>query len=661
MKCIKHFCVVGLFLYAASSTALSSSEFFTSPDLVDVKVAPGGGEAAMVRLVDEAAVIDLLNVADRSKRQLFSVGDYSSDEPQISNLVWLDDRYIAVQLSERREGIKDLLDTKSSRRLIILDTTSSESRVLSVRTKGWLAHPIPMQAGKFLYAKTGAVSKLYVLDVNLLAEDKTRLGKLDRVDGGQFKADNERRSIDGLAIRWYLNFDGEVAAVLAVSREAKLTLTRFDEDKNFILKVFEDGEESAKSKKKKRKRKSSKSSPVVEKKKFLLPIMPAYKASTFYSLNINEDFERTVYLVDYKTGKEEKIYETSAFKILDILVDRGNKLVGVQVLKNGTVVNEYLDVTADADADNMISMPVSASMNNKVFANYSESHSTPGFYSLHTEGGELNKFRLGGLYPSLPEVLNTSQVISTNHIEGVDIPYILNTPENQKDAPLVVMPHGGPIGVYDTPYYDMVTQYLVSLGYRVLRVNFRGSSGHSDELMKAGKKEWGRKILGDIHQTTLSVIERYTIKHKVCLLGFSYGGYATAELLIRYPEVYSCGVAISGVYDLNLHIHYRERSDEQQAWMYEYIGKPAEEYDYLKSVSPVFKANKLQRPILVMHGRQDEVVSVEHAHRFVGMMKKYGIPYEWYEDEELGHNFDDMKRAALMMQRASQFLAKHLQ
>ena len=88
------------------------------------------------------------------------------------------------------------------------------------------------------------------------------------------------------------------------------------------------------------------------------------------------------------------------------------------------------------------------------------------------------------------------------------------------------MPHGGPFGIFDDQYFDLPTQYFVHNGYAVLRVNFRGSGGYSEEFIDAGKKEFGGKMLTDIIAVTNAVTQRLDVNgDKVCASGGSYGGY----------------------------------------------------------------------------------------------------------------------------------------
>lgn len=652
-------------LIAVTARALVPAEnFFTQPDMINAAISPDGKKVVTLRLRDNQPQLNLLDTTSLKERPLFSAADYrneggtsgdnASEDSAISELVWLDNRYLAVQFSEMKKGIKDLMDTKLSRRLLILDTSKPTPEVLSVRTRGWLAHPLPETSGEFLYAKSGSASKLYRLQVSGLAADKARLGKLDRVDGGQFTAANEVKSVKGYALRWFISASGEPLAVLAFTRDPALKLFSLaDGDQEKTLKIW--GEDDIGSED------SNGGVFGPADKPSLLPIMPAAEKDSFYCLDMNEPTERSVYLVNYVSGEEKRIYQTASYQVLDILVDRDQQFVGVRVLKDGTLLNEYSAEAApvvSSDVDGLLA-PLDASSNGDVMLLYSEAHNRPGRILLQ-KNGQPEKV-IGKLYPQLKAQLSARRVSKQMTIDGLEIPYQINLPTGSGRFPLVVMPHGGPIGVYDTPYFDEVTQFLVAQGYAVLRVDYRGSSGHTDELMEAGKQQWGSGIVRDIHEIAKTVVrEPYVDASAVCLMGLSYGGYATAELLTRYPETYRCGVAFSGPYDLNLYINFRQRSDGQRQWIHDYIGNPAKQYDELKAISPLYRAAELQRPIMIIHGRQDEVVSVEQAYRYSLLLEKFGKPHELYIDDEVGHDFSKPERVAKMMDKAAVFLHDHI-
>lgn len=642
--------VAALPVYGAGKT-VKSSLFFNSPNMITARISPAGEKIVAIKLEEKSYTVVLLNSLGKEQKILFNARGYGENEIVIRDLQWIDNRYIAVQLAEVKEGIEDLLDTRISSRLLLIDTTKDipdEQRYLSVRTTGRLVHPMPEVEGHFLYAKGGAYSKIYNLSVNGLTPDRKQLGKLDRIDGGQFTKTNEVRSVGGYALRWFLNSKGDVKAVLNINREKKIELIEFGEKGegktlsswDFVNKDKDEG--SA---------------------KHLIPIALADERHSYFCVDIEEEERKSLYRVNFDTGVRELVYETSAYKIIDILQDEKNTLVGVKVLRNSYVDYEYIDHEADSEdkSKGELFSIYDANLAGTRFIAYREAHNIPGRFLLLDE--QLKKPQIiGYVYPQLANKFESVLHEGSVSVEDLKIPFFVNLPSGAKQpAPLVVMPHGGPIGVFDTPYFDLITQYLVENGFAVLRVNFRGSGGISQEFEDAGKRQWGELMLEDIYQATASVAARSDIdQERVCVAGMSYGGYAATMLLINHPELYQCGVNISGVSDVNLYVNSPQLSEEQQAWMAEAVGDPETEVERLNSISPVFNASRLRRPLLIAHGEKDRTVNVEHAFRLKLMLDKFEKNHTWYLDESSGHHFKDDVRRQALFDKVIGFLHRHI-
>lgn len=624
--------------------------FFSYPDMVTAALSPNGQNIAAIRIIDGFQTLVLIPSIKAEEATLLTPEKYTQKEASIRQLVWLDNRYLAVQLSEIRKGIKDLLDSKISRRLLILDTYSKDpqQRVFSVRTKGWLAHARPGEKGTFLYAKSGVYSKIYKISISDLALDSKNLGKLDKIDGGQFKKSNEIISISGYVTRWFWGHDQEVVSALNFGKKRKLKLTLFDENGEMTT---EHAIKESESKEEKR----------------LIPIALTDEQDTFYCLDLNEEESRSVYRVNFSTEKVDLAYEISAYEILDLLISRSGELLGVQVKRNGSIAYEYINDDTSIQAFNktkketptLVSIYDSSADNSLLLA-YVESHNTSGKFVLLDDKKDTIK-TIGEKRPRLSNIFKTKLIESSFDSDGLKIPYLLSLPHTSisQPYPLIVMPHGGPIGVHDDRYHHTGSHFFAANGFAVLRVNFRGSSGHTSALQKAGKKEWGGKMLSDIHTAVEEVSKRKDIdSERICAAGFSYGGYASSMLIINHPDTYRCAVSVGGVSDVNLYINSPGSTEEQEKWLKEHVGDPESEYENLKSISPAFNLSQLKGPILIAHGFKDRVVDVEHAYRAKVMLEKYDKTFEWYLDEESGHHFSEPKNRILLFSTIIDFLKR---
>jgi dipeptidyl aminopeptidase/acylaminoacyl peptidase len=211
-----------------------------------------------------------------------------------------------------------------------------------------------------------------------------------------------------------------------------------------------------------------------------------------------------------------------------------------------------------------------------------------------------------------------------------------------KALPMVLTVHGGPWW-RDSFAYSPPAAWLANRGYAVLSVNFRGSTGFGKAFVNAGDKEWAGKMHDDlIDAVDWAIAERIAKKDKVAIYGASYGGYATLVGLTFTPEKFACGVNIVGPSNLktmltNSPAYWASFLDQFKRR----VGDPstAEGRQLLKERSPLFRAAKIQRPLLIAQGANDPRVKQAEADQIVRAMGRKHLPvtYVLYADE--GHGF----------------------
>lgn len=666
----------------------SPERFFVDPDMVSARLNPNGSAIAAIDYRDGAQRLVLINVPANpigqkvltQRKVLLDVAKFTENEASLRAIDWVDNRHIAVVFSQIKKGIKDLVDTRRSNYILIVKVPEANEpvEISSVRTRGAMVDSLPSEDDFILFSKRGAYSKVYKLRVSLLNQYKQKASKLTKTDGGQFTKANEIASINGYATRWFINNAGDVIAVLNYDKDSNLVLNAFSAAQSDAQGAKKKSD-SAKEDNKKQLKKWSKKELQFESnavnlddinangkaRQMIIPIALADSDNSFYCFDYAEEEQRSVYKVNYLSGEQELVYESDSYRIVDIIQARETgKLIGVSVLKDGELRHVYLQqqmVQSKTFKPGEYLSLIGESVDKRIQLVYSQSHNSPGRYSLVTLAND-SWFTVGRVFPGLADVLPSKLVQGSVNVEGLDIPYLLSLPTSQakRALPLIVFPHGGPIGVFDSPFFDSTIQFFNANGYAVLQVNYRGSSGHSQALKEAGKKQWGNLILTDIHNAAEQVVARDDIDNgKVCLFGTSYGGYASAMLLIRHPEFYRCGVNVAGVSDINLFLNSAYMTARQTVWSREYIGDPLHSYDEFKAQSPVYNADRLIRPLLIMHGEKDKVVSVEHAYRFKKALELYDKSFEWYVFPEMGHSVDDHEQSIRLYGEAIQFIKKH--
>src|SRR5690606_10651105 len=137
--------------------------------------------------------------------------------------------------------------------------------------------------------------------------------------------------------------------------------------------------------------------------------------------------------------------------------------------------------------------------------------------------------------------------------DGLAIHGFLTVPREAggRPPPMVVMPHGGPFGIFDRWGFDRDAQLLAAAGYAVLQVNFRGSGNYGRAFKQAGAQQWGRAMQDDVTDATLwAITQGHADPERICIYGASYGAYAALMGVVREPGLYRCAIGYVGVYDL---------------------------------------------------------------------------------------------------------------
>jgi dipeptidyl aminopeptidase/acylaminoacyl peptidase len=205
-----------------------------------------------------------------------------------------------------------------------------------------------------------------------------------------------------------------------------------------------------------------------------------------------------------------------------------------------------------------------------------------------------------------------------------------------KNLPMVVLPHGGPFGIYDSWTFEPETQLLAAAGYVVLQVNYRGSGGHGQAYQRAGARQWGLAMQNDITDATRwAVAEGIADGQRICIFGGSYGGYAALMGAAKEPALYKCAVGYAGIYDLPLVVNSGGLADSSQAYLKRWVGTPAS----LVAVSPVNLARQIKVPVFLAAGGQDETAPIAHSERMEKALRAAGVPVETLFIRTEGHGF----------------------
>lgn len=289
---------------------------------------------------------------------------------------------------------------------------------------------------------------------------------------------------------------------------------------------------------------------------------------------------------------------------------------------------------------------------------FSEKDDEPGTYYI----GDRKAGTIDLLFRQYPEIdqnrIGEHKLVSYEARDGTKIHGYLTLPKVGKAPyPTIIHPHGGP-GARDYAGFDYLTAYLSNKGYAVFRPNFRGSSGYGYQFAQAQMAGWGLEMQDDITDGTQWLIdEGITDKEKMCIVGWSYGGYAALMATVKTPQLYKCAVSMAGVSDLDMLVK-KSRYFLNKKFVKNQIG---EDSDDREARSPITHVEKIQTPILLVHGDEDRSVHVDHSRDMADELEDHDKVFKYVELDAGDHYLSIQRNRHIFFNEMDTFLEKYLQ
>jgi len=605
----------------SSAQPISSDKLFVNPNYGMVRISPNGKFISSYYLGKKGKYLDLIDLKSKTVLTSLSIGN----DNRLDNYYWLDDQTIFFDVS--REGKSYILLGKL--------TKDNTFKLELLSAKGYLVSTLPDQPGKVLFSKKRSHSSnhydLYVININELIKDNF-------LEAREIKNNSEN-------VNLYL-YDRANKNVIANEIDTK------NETVTIKFVSIEGGD--------------WKSIFTIEKTDYQLKPISLIGQNKLAVLS-NKDTDKVVLReYDIKNKKLGKIiFQHPRFDLVGASYLKNGVLNSVTYYQQGLKRTRYFDRGKSALIERLAK---TFSNQEFVFADnsldlnlnllYVNGSIEPGEFFVYDQKKD-QMTRLLVPYQTLEgESFAPSKKIAVKTDDGTIVESFLTLPKGIDHSTLLVMPHGGPIGVQERDQFNATVQYYASRGFAVLRINFRGSSGFGKAFQKEGVGEFGKLIEKDISRVVSKVTQMHKFKH-MCSIGASYGGYSAAMLAIKHPNKYECVIGTFGIYDIPLLFNSSNRRLEKEKL--ESIARTVGEYkDEMVDISPVYLYKKLKAPILLIGGRLDDTADFEHTNRFAYLLKKSGHDLEtiFYPFAGHGHRtwFGDKHEAA----RTFDFLIKTL-
>ena len=597
------FIALSFFTSFCLAAPIPGAELYRAPAMSQVSFSPDSRFIAAITVTEHKQNLSVIGTENQIYHDILTIGK----NQQLREYSWIDSSTIYLDYIDRGRELKALL-------LLVEKDGEITSKFIALPGNGYIVDPLADDPNHVLYAKNFYADKpsnrLYKMTLKQLIDGK--LNKKFLIDKklknvAKFTYDEHRKALFALSIDMD-NHTGKVRYRSMEDRRWRLLIELRDTDTS------------------------------------LSPIGFLNDDTLAVLSNKNSD-KVALYEFDIKSQTLGKIlYEHTRYDLVDAdLTDDGTGVAAVRYIENGHSVSYFFDTKLN-EANSLLS--TSFVGKNSIFTNHSNdsrysiifsyASDDPGTYYLYnqqTKSAEL----LSKLYPGLIDYeLPDTEVINVTSVNDFELEAFLTLPaKNAGNSVLLVMPHGGPVGVRDFNYFNPEVQYFTSRGFAVLRVNFRGSEGYGKQFLESGKGEFGKAIEQDITAAVTKVQQTHKFA-RMCAIGASYGGYSSLMLAIKHPLEYECAVGGYGIYDLPLLFNGNniKASEEFRESVSEVVGDFSEE---LTEYSPVYLAEKIQAPVLLIAGTDDRIADFEHSKRMEYVLNHFGKEVETLYYKNTGH------------------------
>ena len=667
MKYIFNFFLFTYFSFvslAITSDTESNAKLFGSlPDVSNVKISPNGKFVGVQQRTEETIVVKII---DLDNAQLLSVHNFGS-KGQITDFFWATDKRLVFTVARENSRNTEIYNVgqlvaaniDGKRTKLIAGFGSAPDSRQGVRNRdrtnpdrpAIIVHRLPKDSNKIL------VSFFDNAGFNELAELDINNGKVSYVTTSPVIYPN-----------WIFNNEGKLMGVSSSTLENNSEIFLFKPN-------LPKGSLSSRQCSQKQNcyvppiREDNKRPGWVFFKDFEFPKGASIEGFTPNGKMMVTEYmdENTsgLYEYDLKENTYELIFRDSRVDITAVASSLDDGPYGIR-LDNGKP--EYLYLSEPNRLKNLHlkfyeAFPAQETMITSYSKDYSRAVGivmadvNPGTYYLmdmeKNQISPLGRYWSKTSYDSLAEM----KVINFKNRYGDEIQSYFTEAVGKKNAPTIVMPHGGP-WARDYWRFHPEVQFLAAEGFNVLQNNIRGSTGYGLEHTAHVYGNFAN-VLTDMfdsieHLDSEGVID----KNNVCVYGGSYGGYAATQGPMMRPDLFKCAISEAGLYDINA--QYSSGDIKMMRGGRKFLEDAFGDGEKAEDMSPINYAYKLKTPYMLIHGKKDVRTPYKEAEAFMKAMDKNGIKYEKMIIEKETHGFSKEENRIEKMKRISAFFRKHL-
>ena len=668
MKYIFNFFLFTYFSFislAITSDTESNAKLFGSlPDVSNVKISPNGKFVGVQQRTEETIVVKII---DLDNAQLLSVHNFGS-KGQITDFFWATDKRLVFTVARENSRNTEIYNVgqlvaaniDGKRTKLIAGFGSAPDSRQGVRNRdrtnpdrpAIIVHRLPKDSNKIL------VSFFDNAGFNELAELDINNGKVSYVTTSPVIYPN-----------WIFNNEGKLMGVSSSTLENNSEIFLFKPN-------LPKGSLSSRQCSQKQNcyvppiREDNKRPGWVFFKDFEFPKGASIEGFTPNGKMMVTEYmdENTLGLYEYdlKENTYELIFRDSRVDITAVASSLDDGPYGIR-LDNGKP--EYLYLSEPNRLKNLHlkfyeAFPAQETMITSYSKDYSRAVGivmadvNPGTYYLmdmeKNQISPLGRYWSKTSYDSLAEM----KVINFKNRYGDEIQSYFTEAVGKKNAPTIVMPHGGP-WARDYWGFHPEVQFLAAEGFNVLQNNIRGSTGYGLEHTAHVYGNFANVLTDMFDSIEYLDSEGMIDKNNVCVYGGSYGGYAATQGPMMRPDLFKCAISEAGLYDINA--QYSSGDIKMMRGGRKFLEDAFGDGEKAEDMSPINYAYKLKTPYMLIHGKKDVRTPYKEAEAFMKAMDKNGIKYEKMIIEKETHGFSKEENRIEKMKRISAFFRKHLE
>ncbi len=668
MKYIFNFFLFTYFSFVSltitSDTESNAKLFGSLPDVSNVKISPNGKFVGVQQRTEETIVVKII---DLDNAQLLSVHNFGS-KGQITDFFWATDKRLVFTVARENSRNTEIYNVgqlvaaniDGKRTKLIAGFGSAPDSRQGVRNRdrtnperpATIVHRLPKDSNKIL------VSFFDNAGFNELAELDINNGKVSYVTTSPVIYPN-----------WIFNNEGKLMGVSSSTLENNSEIFLFKPN-------LPKGSLSSRQCSQKQNcyvppiREDNKRPGWVFFKDFEFPKGASIEGFTPNGKMMVTEYmdENTsgLYEYDLKENTYELIFRDSRVDITAVASSLDDGPYGIR-LDNGKP--EYLYLSEPNRLKNLHlkfyeAFPAQETMITSYSKDYSRAVGivmadvNPGTYYLmdmeKNQISPLGRYWSKTSYDSLAEM----KVINFKNRYGDEIQSYFTGAVGKKNAPTIVMPHGGP-WARDYWRFHPEVQFLAAEGFNVLQNNIRGSTGYGLEHTAHVYGNFANVLTDMFDSIEYLDSEGMIDKNNVCVYGGSYGGYAATQGPMMRPDLFKCAISEAGLYDINA--QYSSGDIKMMRGGRKFLEDAFGDGEKAEDMSPINYAYKLKTPYMLIHGKKDVRTPYKEAEAFMKAMDKNGIKYEKMIIEKETHGFSKEENRIEKMKRISAFFRKHLE